>query len=121
MSFYLHQWSYKDAQIKSMLLEPDDRAEVVRTATEAFGGTLHHFFYSFGEFDGVAISEYPDNETALASLMSIFAQGRINNVRSTLLFTAEEGLNSLRKAREVIGANDAEPVKKQSSRSAEKP
>ncbi|SIT37114.1 putative GYD family protein [Paraburkholderia piptadeniae] len=107
MPFYLHQWRYKDAQIRSMLLEPEDRAEVIRAATEAFGGTLHHFFYSFGEYDGVAISEYPDNETALASLMSIFAQGRISEVHTTLLFHADEGLRSLQLAREVIGPTDS--------------
>jgi uncharacterized protein with GYD domain len=120
MPFYLHQWCYKDPQIRSMLLEPDDRAEVVRTATEAFGGTLHYFFYSFGEFDGIAISEYPDNESALASLMSIFAQGRINNVHTTLLFTAEEGLRSMRQAREVIGTTAAKPSQTPSRRAVKK-
>jgi uncharacterized protein with GYD domain len=115
MPFYLHQWRYKDPQIRSMLLEPDNRAEVIRAATEAFGGTLHHFFYSFGEYDGVALSEYPDNVTALASLMSIFAQGRINEVHTTLLFNPEEGLKSMQLAREVLGTTDS-PVKTRSRR-----
>src|SRR6185436_4135025 len=52
MPFYLHQWNYKDQYIKKMMLEPEDRADVVRTATAAFGGTLHSFFYCFGRYDG---------------------------------------------------------------------
>jgi uncharacterized protein with GYD domain len=103
MPYYLHQWHYKDQQIKRMLIEPEDRADVVRTATEAFGGTLHSFFYCFGEYDGLSISEFPDSETALACLMSIFGQGRIHAVRTTTLFSPEEGLRAMRQAGEVIG------------------
>ena len=103
MPFYLHQWSYKDEQVKRLVVEPDDRADVVRIATEAFGGTLHSFFYCFGQYDGVAISEFPDSETALACLMSIFGQGRVHAVHTTTLFTAEAGLRAMRQAHEVVG------------------
>jgi len=105
MPFFLHQWNYKDSQIREMLLAPTDRAEVVRTATEAFGGTLHHFFYCFGEYDGVAISEYPDAKTALASLMAIFGEGRVHEIRTTVLFTAGEGLCAIELAKTVVGTN----------------
>ncbi len=103
MPFYLHQWNYKDQQIKRMLVEPEDRADVVRPAIEAFGGTLHRFFYCFGQYDGVSISEFPDSESALACLMSIFAQGGISAVHTTTLFSPEEGLRAMRLAGEVIG------------------
>jgi uncharacterized protein with GYD domain len=104
MPFYLHQWSYKDQQIRSMLIRKENRAraEVVRTAVEAFGGTLHSFFYAMGTCDGVAISQFPDGKTALACLMSIFAEGRITSVRTTALFTPEEGLDAMALAGETI-------------------
>ncbi|RZI80223.1 MAG: GYD domain-containing protein [Rubrivivax sp.] len=103
MPFFLHQWSYKDQQFRSLILENRDRAEVVRLATEAFGGTLHSFFYSFGEYDGVAICEFPDQSTAFAALMSISGQGRVRVVHTTPLLTADEGLNAMQMASETVG------------------
>jgi uncharacterized protein with GYD domain len=104
MPLYMHQWSYKGEQVKQLLLEKADRAEVVRVAIEAFGGTLQSFFYCFGKYDGIAISEFPDSESALASVLAISAQGRINFVHTTALFSPEEGLKAMRNAGEVIGS-----------------
>jgi uncharacterized protein with GYD domain len=110
MPFFLHQWNYKDQQVRKMLVETEDRKEVVRMATEAFDGRLHHFFYCFGEYDGMAISEYPSHEAALASMMSIFGQGRISDVRTTVLFTPEEGMRAIRHAHEIVAPAQGEPA-----------
>jgi uncharacterized protein with GYD domain len=102
MPFYLHQWNYKDPQVKTMVAGTEDRAEVVRLATEAFGGKLHSFFYCFGEYDGVAISEYPDQVTELASLMSIFGEGRTIGIHTTVLFPPEETMRAIKLAHEIV-------------------
>jgi uncharacterized protein with GYD domain len=109
MPLFLHQWSYKDGQIRRMLLESDEhnRAEVVRTAVAAFGGRLHSFYYCFGPCDGMAVAEFPDQETALACVMSIYGQGRIQQVQTTALFSPEEGLRAMRQAQELIGTGGA--------------
>lgn len=97
MPLYLHQWNYKDQQIQRMLadVESRDRADVVRTATEAFDGKLLHFFYSFGEYDGVSITSFPDEKSALACMMFIYGQGRIRDLRTAPLFSAEEGIAAI--------------------------
>jgi uncharacterized protein with GYD domain len=74
----MHQWTYKDSHIREMVTKPSDRAEIVRVATEAFGGTLHQFFLAFGEYDGVAIAEFPDATTAMACMMSVYGQGGLS-------------------------------------------
>jgi uncharacterized protein with GYD domain len=104
MPLFLHQWSYKDDQIKRMLIEDTDRAEVVRIAIEAFGGTLRSFYYCFGMYDGLAISEFPDSATAFSCLLSIAGQGRVRNVSTTALFSPEEGLRAMQNAGAVLGA-----------------
>ena len=106
MPYFLHQWRYKDQQVKEMLLgaAARDRAEIVRTAVQAFGGTLHQFFYSFGEYDGVAVTDFADHETAMACVTTIFAQGRIEQVRTTSLFTSEQMLKVMSVAEEVFKA-----------------
>ncbi len=109
MPVYLHQWNYKDGQIQRMLDDTEelDRADVIRTAVEAFGGTLRQFYWSFGDYDGLAISDFPDEATALACLMSIYGQGRITEVRTTPLFAAETGVQAIRYAQEVLGKRPA--------------
>jgi uncharacterized protein with GYD domain len=104
MPFFMHQWRYKDVQIREMLLgnEQRDRREIVRTATEAFGGTLHQFFYCFGEFDGVAVTEFPDSQSALACVTAIYAQGRIYQVETTPLFTSDQGLRAMKDATDTL-------------------
>ena len=100
--FYMHQWSYKDQQIKQMLLEDADRSEIVRIAIEAFDGKLIGFYYCFGNYDGVAIAEFPSSQHALASVLAISAQGRVNCIHTTPLFDADEGLRAMREASEAI-------------------
>lgn len=102
MPLFMHQWSYKDEQVRTMILERQDREEVVRLATEAFGGTLHQFFFCFGDYDGVAISDFPDDKTALACVMSVYGQGRVRAVKTTALFTPEEGRSAINMAWEVL-------------------
>lgn len=102
MPLYMHQWVYKDAQVKRLVLEPQDRANVVRLATQAFGGTLHQFFFTFGEFDGMSISEFTDNETALACVMSIVGEGGLQSVKTTVLFSSEAAQNAMQKANAIL-------------------
>lgn len=102
MPFFMHQWVYKDKEVHAMVSSPQDRSEVVRLATEAFGGTLHQFFFSFGEYDGVAISEFPDNETATACLMSIIGQGGLKDIVTTVLMTPEESESAMTRAHDVL-------------------
>ena len=103
MAFFMHQWTYKDPHIREMVTKPADRAEIVRVATEAFGGTLHQFFLAFGDFDGVAISEFPDETTALACMMSIYGQGGLSSLKTTFLIPSEQGKLAMELAQKVLG------------------
>ncbi len=102
MPFFLHQWLYKDPEIRAMVTQPQDREEIVRLATEAFDGKLHGFYLCFGEYDGVGISEFPDNKTALACMMSIVGQGGLATIRTTPLITTEESKEAMLLAHSVI-------------------
>lgn len=109
MPLYMHQWSYKDQQIKQMLLEDADRAEIVRVAIESFDGKMLGFYYCFGRYDGVALADFPTSRQALASVLAISAQGRINYIHTTPLFTPEEGLQAMREATEAIKSINKPP------------
>jgi uncharacterized protein with GYD domain len=102
LPFYLSQWIYKDTTVRSMILEQQNRQEVVRVAIEAFNGRLHSFFFSFGEYDGMCISEFADDETAQACLMTVLGQGAVQRIRTTRLLTQEQTTKSIQKAKEVF-------------------
>jgi uncharacterized protein with GYD domain len=105
MPLYLHQFKYKDTQIRRMLddEETSDRESTVRAAARAFHGELHGFYFCFGRFDGVAITEFPDQESALACAMAIFGEGRTDTVETTPLISMNDGTNAIRLAQSILG------------------
>ena len=101
MPFFLYQWSYKDPAISAMLETPQDRRAELRKAVEAFGGTLHHFFFAFGAYDGIAIVEFPDNESCAACSLTLAGSGANTALQTTALLTASEGQQAMHRARTV--------------------
>jgi uncharacterized protein with GYD domain len=103
----MHQWTYNDERTHSIIVESRGRADVVRIAIEAFGGKLREFYMCFGEYDGVAITEFPNDVTALACIMSIFGQGGLNSVKTTVLISSEAAQQAMELAQKTIGPEAA--------------
>ena len=101
MPFYLFQWQYKDPAIKAMTETPQDRPAELRKAVEAFGGRLHQFFFAFGEYDGVSIVEFPNNESCTACAVTLTGAGANTALRTTVLLTANEGQAAMLRASSV--------------------
>jgi uncharacterized protein with GYD domain len=102
MPLYLHQWTYKDERMHSIIVESRNRADIVRIAIEAFGGKLREFYMCFGEYDGVAITEFPNDLTALACIMSIFGQGGLNSVKTTVLIPSDVAQQAMELAQKMV-------------------
>ncbi len=98
MPHYLLQWTYKEAQMKAMIGKPHDRAKHAAKAIEPFNGKLHAFYFAFGKYDGVAIAEFPDNESAAASLLLIAGAGAVERLNTTVLMTSAEAEQAMKKA-----------------------
>tara|TARA_B100000315_G_C14235224_1_gene432829 strand:+ start:232 stop:552 length:321 start_codon:yes stop_codon:yes gene_type:complete len=95
------QFSYKSDQVQGLVSNPQNRGEEARKVIEAFGGTMHQFYYSLGEYDGVTIIEFPDQETATACIMAIVAAGAVSNIKTTPLLTMDEAVGAMQKASSV--------------------
>jgi uncharacterized protein with GYD domain len=80
---------------------PQDRPEELRKAVEAFGGRLHQFFFAFGEYDGVSIVSFPDNESCAACAVTLTGAGANTTLRTTVLLTANEGQAAMRRASSI--------------------
>ncbi|TXH32622.1 MAG: GYD domain-containing protein [Rhodospirillaceae bacterium] len=97
MGYYLLQWKYKDAQVKRMIAKPHDRQAMAAKAIEPFGGKLHSFFFAFGPIDGLAIVEYPDNESAAASAMLVAGADVVDSLSTTVLLTSAEAEKAMKR------------------------
>lgn len=103
MAYYLFQASYQIDQIKSMIGKPQDRSAAARQLIEGMGGKLHQMFFSFGEYDIVAIIEVPDNVSMAAGSMAIAAAGTTSSCKTTPLLTMEEAKQAMEKSGVATG------------------
>jgi uncharacterized protein with GYD domain len=74
-----------------------DRAKAAGEAAAALGGSLKDIYWTIGPYDVVAVSEFPDDESATAFLLKLGSTGAI---RTTTMraFTAEEMARVIEKA-----------------------
>lgn len=103
MAYYLFQASYQTDQIKAMIGNPQDRSEAARKLIEGLGGKLHHFFFSFGDYDLTAIIEVPDNVSMAAGSLAVTAAGTTSACKTTPLLTMEEAMQAMEKSGVATG------------------
>jgi uncharacterized protein with GYD domain len=95
MPLYELRWMFKDATIKAMTDRPQDREPPARELIEGFGGRLHHYYFMLGEYDGLAIVEFPDNASAAATSMRASASGAFARFETYPLMTAQEAQRAM--------------------------
>lgn len=98
MAHYLIQASYTPEAWATLSKNPQDRAEMVRPAVEALGGRLESFYMCFGEYDVVAIADFPSNTDAAAFAIGVAAGGALRNYRTTPLFESSEAIDAMKKS-----------------------
>src|SRR3712207_7661760 len=95
------RFSYTPEPWSRLIQTPEDRRDAARAYIEGVGGSLHGFWYGFGEYDGYAILEAPDNVAAAGCVLAIAAGGALASVETTVLMTVEETLEALAKSRTI--------------------
>ena len=101
MATYLHHFSYSLESVKAMVAKPQDRRAAAEKVFAATDGRLVDLYFCFGEYDGVAISEFPSNVDAAAASLAISSSGAFSNVKTTVLITMEEAVKAMDKAGQV--------------------
>lgn len=98
MPAYLLQVAYTSEAWAAQLKSPGNRIEAVRPVIEKLGGKVESAYYAFGEYDLVAIIQFPDNVSASAFSLAAAAGGAVKAIKTTPLVTVEEGISAMRKA-----------------------
>src|SRR3954462_13897207 len=101
MPMYLTTFSYTPETWAMMIAQPVDRRKAAQAYIESAGGTLHGFWYAFGEHDGINLWEAPDNVSMAAVALAIGGGGALASIQTTVLLSVEETLDALEKAQSV--------------------
>ncbi len=81
MSAYITLFNFTDQGIKSVK-DTVNRAKAAKEAATAAGGRIIGIWWTLGQYDGIIISEAPDDEAASRQLLGAGMQG---NIRTTTL------------------------------------
>ena len=98
MAYYLLQVGYTPQAWATMVKNPQDRVSLVRPAVEKLGGKMDVGYLAFGDYDLVAICEFPDNVSAAAFSLAASAGGAVSAIKTTPLLTTTEGVAAMKKA-----------------------
>ncbi len=102
MALYMSQFSYTTEAWQAMVKNPQDRSGVLRDQVKKLGGELIGMYYTFGDYDGVAIYEYPDNVEGVAGVLAVICAGHLKAVKTTVLMSAGEMVQSMKKAGAIV-------------------
>lgn len=98
MPKYLFQWSYTSGAWAALVKNPENRIEMVRKVIEKLGGKLECAYITFGDYDGMAVMEMPDNVSVAAFAISTASGGSLKNIKTTTLMSFEEAIDAMKKA-----------------------
>jgi uncharacterized protein with GYD domain len=101
MPLYMTQVSYTSEAWAALTQNPEDRSEVFRGLAETMGGRLLSLYYTFGEYAVLVIYEAPDETTAAAIVLAAISPGHLSRVKTTVVLSAEAGMEAMRKAGEA--------------------
>ncbi len=102
MATFMTQFAYTGEAMAALAKNPEDRSVPVAKLAESLGGRLICFYYAFGEYDGLAIYEAPDDETALTIVATVNLAGHLKATKTTRLFTVEEAMASIGKTGQIV-------------------
>ena len=90
MAKFLIQFSYTKSGIEGLSKEGgSSRQAAVEKLATSLGGKLESFYFSFGEYDGFLIVEFPDNLGAAAAGLIASGAGGAHTMTTVLMSAAE--------------------------------
>jgi len=94
-------FEYKPEVWSELISNPENRTETVSRLLENAGCKLKGLWYAFGQSDGFALIEAPNNVTSASLMIAISASGAFNRFETTVLMTQDELISALEKAQNV--------------------
>ena len=98
MAYYLIQVTYTPEAWAAMMKNPQNRRSAIQPVIEKLGGSIEGSWFAFGDHDGVAIVNMPDNISIAAFAVASSSSGALKSFKTTPLMTNEEAMDAMTKA-----------------------
>ena len=98
MSMYLVRFTLTPTAWAHLLDTREDRRQVLDPVFAAIGGTLHGYWYAFGDADVYVLAELPDDQIAVGAIDKVAASGSFASVSTPKLFNVAEMLEAVGRA-----------------------
>ncbi|QFU16128.1 GYD domain-containing protein [Microvirga thermotolerans] len=100
MPLFITQGRFTSDAMKGMLAKPEDRTEAISDLLAKSGGRLIAYYYTFGEYDFLIVSEGPIEGVATSAIAAM-AGGGVTDLKTTLAMTAADMKTAFTKAGSV--------------------
>jgi uncharacterized protein with GYD domain len=88
MPTYITLIRYTREGVQNMKDSPNQLERAIEV-TESYGGEYKGFYLTFGQYDGVYIAEYPDDESAAKAMLTVAGAGAVST-ETLKAFTEDE-------------------------------
>jgi len=92
------QFSYTDEAWAALAKNPVNRKDAIAALFEKVGGKLIELYYCLGEYDGVVLSEAPDDQAVVAALVAVVGAGHVKGIKTTKLLSSDDMVKALGRA-----------------------
>ncbi len=101
MAKYVILFGLTGETARRFVAKPSDRAAVVRELAESAGGSLESYYWMFGQYDGLAIFELPDSQTAAALSLAATGSGAFTKFETHELIAAGDLVQIAERAKAI--------------------
>ncbi|WP_331236013.1 GYD domain-containing protein [Natronorarus salvus] len=77
MPTYIHLTSYTGEGVQNIADSPD-RLDDAKELADSLDGEFKDFYLTFGQYDIVAVTEFPDDETAAQFALGVASRGAVS-------------------------------------------
>jgi uncharacterized protein with GYD domain len=98
MPIFITQGRYTSDALKGMAANPEDREKAVADLMEKAGAKLRAFYFTFGEYDFLSISEAPNEEVIASALIAGAASGGVSHLKTTIAMSSGQAMKAFRSA-----------------------
>jgi uncharacterized protein with GYD domain len=102
MAKYMALFNFTSEAIRRFVAKPSDRAAVVRGLVESVGGHLECYYWTFGQYDAMAVFEMPDAHTTAAVNLAIVSSGAFTRFETHELIETSDLAAIAERAREIV-------------------
>ncbi len=97
MPIFVTQGRFTQEAMRGMMGKPEDRAQAVSQLFAKSGGKLLAYYFTFGEYDFLIVSEGPIEGAATSAIVAA-AAGGVTDLKTTLAMSSAEMKSAFAKA-----------------------